>query len=344
MASDEREAAPDLTRLAALNDRPTSFHIFQALRLIEATFNNNPRLGRSRKPSQDAVRLGQEAELAFPPSTVSDFELPDEDEPGRLTNRFFGLFGPHGPLPLHLTEYARDRMRNHHDPTLIAFANVFHHRMTSLLYRAWVAGEPAPSFDRPDDDPFAGKVDAISGRLGRSMSGRDAMPDLAKRHFAGLLGQGPRNESGLLSIVSGFLRVPASVESFVGTWLHLEPHDRWNLGNSALGLSASLGSRVWSREAKFRIRIGPLDRADYDRLLPGGESLARLTSIIRNYLGDAFEWEANLVLKKAEIPKTCLGDGARLGYTTWIGDRSDDDDGVELFLLPAENPAQGAHA
>lgn len=334
MASDEREAAPDLTRLQALKDDPTRYHIFQALRIIEAVYDNNPRLGRSRRPSQDAVRLGQEAELAFPPSSVSDFELPDDEKPGRLTNRFFGLFGPQGPLPLHLTEYARDRIRNHHDPTLIAFANIFHHRMTSLLYRAWVAGEPAPSFDRPDDDPFGGKVDAISGRLGKAMQNRDAMPDLAKRHFAGLLGQGPKNESGLLAIISGFLKVPATIESFVGTWLHLEPHDRWHLGNSSLGLSASLGARVWSREAKFRIRIGPLGRSDYQRMLPGGDSMARLTAIIRNYLGDAFEWEANLVLKASEVPEPRLGLSGQLGYTTWIGERKSGGDADELFLMP----------
>ncbi|MEM6932902.1 MAG: type VI secretion system baseplate subunit TssG, partial [Pseudomonadota bacterium] len=321
MASDERAEASDLTRLEALKNRPTSFHIFQALRIIEATYKNNPRLGRSRRPMQDAIRLAQEAEMAFPPSTVSDFELPEDEKPGLLTNRFFGLFGPNGPLPLHLTEYARDRIRNHQDPTLIAFANVFHHRMTSLLYRAWASGEPAPSFDRPDDDPFASKVDAICGRMGGAVADRDAMPDLAKRHFAGLLAQGPKNESGLLAIISGFLKVPAKVESFVGTWLHLEPHDRWKLGNSALGLSASLGSRVWSREAKFRLRIGPIGFADYERLLPGGESLERLTAIIRNYLGDAFEWEANLVLKEGEVPDARLGEGARLGYTTWIGTR-----------------------
>ncbi|MEM6932453.1 MAG: type VI secretion system baseplate subunit TssG, partial [Pseudomonadota bacterium] len=56
---------------------------------------------------------------------------------------------------------------------------------------------------------------------------------------------------------------------------------------------------------------------------------------IRNYLGDAFEWEANLVLKEGEVPDARLGEGARLGYTTWIGTRPPGGDAVELFLLPA---------
>lgn len=345
MASDEREAATDLSsaeaparqpRLDRLAADPTKYHVFKALRLIETAFPGNPRLGHSRRPSQDPVRLGQEAELAFPPSTVSDFKSPEDGEPARLTNRFFGLFGPNGPLPLHLTEYARDRKRNHRDPTMTAFADMFHHRMTSLFYRAWTAGEPAPSYDRPDDDSFGEKVDAVAGRMGRAMGDRDAMPDMAKRHFAGLLAMGPRNESGLMAIVSSFMGAPAKIESFVGTWLHLEPHDRWMLGNSALGESASLGARVWSREAKFRLTIGPLSLKDYHRLLPGGESLRRLSAIIRNYAGDAFEWEVNLVLREKEVPETRLGQAGQLGLTTWIGERPKGTDADDLYLLPPD--------
>ncbi|MDT8343075.1 MAG: type VI secretion system baseplate subunit TssG [Thermohalobaculum sp.] len=339
MAGDERAAAPDLSRLAALGSDPQSHHIFQALRLIEAAFPDRPRLGRSRRPSQDAVRIGQEAELAFPPSTIAAFSLPADGAPGRLVNRFFGLFGPNGPLPLHLTEYARDRQRNMHDHTIVAFADLFHHRMASLLYRAWAAGEPAPSFDRPDDDPFAAKVAAISGRMGRGMEDRDAMPDLAKLHFAALLAQGPKNADGLLAIVSAFFRAPASIESFVGTWLHLEPHDRWKLGGAPLGRGTSLGARVWSRQSKFRIRLGPLDLETYRRVLPGGQSLKRLAAIVRNYLGDSLEWEVNLVLKASEVPEARLGRQGSLGWTTWLGQRPAGRDADDLRLLPPQRPA-----
>ncbi|MCL5777303.1 type VI secretion system baseplate subunit TssG [Limibaculum sp. FT325] len=339
MAGDERAAAPDLSRLAALGSDPQSHHIFQALRLIEAAFPDRPRLGRSRRPAQDPVRIGQEAELAFPPSTISAFAPPAGDAPGRLVNRFFGLFGPNGPLPLHLTEYARDRQRNVHDHTLVAFANLFHHRMTSLLYRAWAAGEPAPSFDRPDDDPFAAKVAAISGRMGRGMEDRDAMPDLAKLHFAALLGQGPKNAEGLLAIVSAFFAAPARIEGFVGTWLHLEPHDRWRLGEAPLGRGTSLGARVWSRQSKFRIRLGPVGFDAYSRLLPGGQSLKRLAAIVRNYLGDTLEWEANLVLKADEVPRMRLGHQGRLGWTTWLGERAPGRDADDLRLLPPSRHA-----
>ncbi|MGV8763016.1 type VI secretion system baseplate subunit TssG, partial [Pseudomonas aeruginosa] len=55
----------------------------------------------------------------------------------RLDQFFFGLTGPNGPLPLHLTEYARERQRNVNDATFKRFMDVFHHRLLTLFYRAW---------------------------------------------------------------------------------------------------------------------------------------------------------------------------------------------------------------
>ncbi|SFO84657.1 type VI secretion system protein ImpH [Cohaesibacter marisflavi] len=325
MASQEREAGPDLSRLEGLKDSPQTHHLFQALRLIETVYANNPRLGRSRRPSEDAVRFGQEPELAFPSSTIAAFKSNPETGSPRLTQHAFGLFGPNGALPLHLTEYARDRLRNQHDPTFVAFADMFHHRMISLFYRAWTTGEPAPSFDRVDDDPFGEKLDAIAGVAGEAFNCRDAMPDLARRHFSGLLSASPRNESGLVAILKRFFNAPITIESFVGSWLHLEPHDRGRLGAVALGQGANLGEKVWSREAKFRIRIGPLSLADYERLLPGGRSIKRLGAIVRTYAGDTLEWDVNLILKKEEVPPTILGANSALGQTSWIGTRDDED-------------------
>ncbi|MFK7943560.1 MAG: type VI secretion system baseplate subunit TssG [Paracoccaceae bacterium] len=338
MASAKRTAGPDLTPLAALSKNPKAHHIFQALRLIEAAHGDAPRLGRSRRPSEDPVRLHQDAEMAFPPSTISGFEQDPDTGIHHLRQQFFGLFGPNGALPLHLTEHARDRQRNHADPTFGAFADVFHHRMLSLLYRAWTSGQPAPSFDRAGDDPFGDKVAALSGFAGQSFEDRDAMPDLAKRHFSGLLASAPKSEAGLRAIISRFFKAEVSIESFVGTWLHLESYDRGQLGGMQLGRNASIGDKVWSREAKFRIRIGPLDLAEYERLLPGGESLKRLAAIVRNYAGDTLEWEANLVLKTEDVPTMVLGQSGRLGLTSWIGERSGND-ADELYLSAPERPS-----
>lgn len=337
MASQERSAGPDLTRLAALIEAPENFNFFQALRLIEAMHQDGPRLGMSRRPSEDPVRLAQAADLAFPPSTIKSFA---EDEAGvpKLTQLAFGLFGPNGPLPLHMTEFARDRQRNMDDPTMVAFADMFHHRMLSLLYRAWASGQPAASSDRAEDDAFSRKVGALAGFGGVALEGRDAMPDVAKKHFAGLLAASPRSEAGLTAIVTQLFDTPVEIESFVGSWLHLEPGDRGQLGNAVLGGTASVGEKTWSRSACFRLRIGPLSLSEYARLLPGTPGFKRLAAIIRTYVGDTLEWTANLILDADEVPPSVLGQAATLGRTSWIGRRPARDADDLILSQPCQHP------
>ncbi|WP_428925596.1 type VI secretion system baseplate subunit TssG [Marinibacterium sp. SX1] len=344
MAPSQRPGPDHLSLYDRLVEAPEEHHLFQALRVIEAHHSDAPRLGESRRPREDRVRLGQEAELAFPTSTIAAYTKGREGRPDKLTNRFFGLFGPHGPLPLHLTEWARDRRRNHRDWTLQAFGDMLTHRIMSLFYRAWATGQPAPSYDRTDrDDGVARKVAALAGYHGDHLHDRDAVPGLGRLAFAGHLSQGPRNAEGLIAILSAYFDVPVAVEEFVGTWLQLEPDDQWELGRpAALGQSTSIGSRVWSRSAKFRIRIGPLSRPDYERLLPGGPALDRLTAIVRSYAGDALEWDINLVLKGSEVPRASLGGNTRLGLMSWTGARPDPDavrpDAGDLFIYPRLHP------
>lgn len=336
MATGKRARPDDLTHYAQLQADPTKYHLFQALRVIEAQHGDMPRLGTSRRAAQDPVRLGQEAEMAFPTSTIADFKVEDDGR-AHLTNRAFGLFGPMGPLPLHLTEYARERRRNHRDTTFIAFANTFTHRLMTLFYRAWASGQPAPSFDRPEQDPFERKVAAISGFYGKGLSRRDLMPDMAKRYFAGHLASGTKNAEGLVSLLQSFFDAEVHLQQFVGTWLDLEPDDRWQLGKPAgLGQGTSIGTRVWSRASKFRILVGPLSLAEYRRFLPGQGALERLEAIVRNYVGDALDWDVNVILRAAEVPRVALGGAnAALGQTTWLGvRRATGRDADDLYLSP----------
>ena len=321
--------------LSRLAETPHAFGFYQAMRRLEAAHPERPRLGRSARPAQDVVRLGQEPSVIFPPSTLAGWEVPEEGAP-RLLVHFFGLFGLDGPLPLHLTEYARDRRRNGRDPTFQRFADIFHHRMMSLFWRAWADSRPTVSFDRPADDRFATYVGSLAGLGTEALRERDAMPDLTKLHFAGLLANQTRHAEGLAAILSSFFTMPVRVESFVGAWLTLVPADWSRLGErpeiATLGGTILLGARVWSRQHKFRLVFGPLGLDDYLRLLPGGLSFHRLIPIVRNYAGDTLVWEVNLVLKRDEIPDTVLGRSGRLGWTTWLKPRRATTPAADLFL------------
>ena len=331
-------SASDQTHVARLKDDPEGHHIFLALRILEAEYSDKPRLGQSKRPHEDAVRLGQEARMAFPPSTIHSFTAPGT-KPGSLINRFFGFFGPHGPLPIHLTDYARERQINNRDATFVAFADMLTHRIMSLMYRAWVTGQPAVDFDRGADTQFERHIAALGGHHASSLRKRDAMPDMAKRHYAGLMAGGTKNAEGLVAILSGFFQAPVQLEQFVGSWLDLEPDDQWELGarqngGAGLGQTTSIGSRVWTRNAKFRLIIGPVSLPEYERLLPGNPSMDKLAAVVRNYVGDALDYDVNVVLKGDQVPAAQLGADTRLGQTSWIGARTSDSDANDLFLEP----------
>ncbi|MGH8550942.1 MAG: type VI secretion system baseplate subunit TssG [Methylococcales bacterium] len=336
MADTDREASYSIER--QLNEDPYSFNFLNAVRMIECAHPEKPRLGTSQRPAEDPVRLTQEASLAFESSTITAFESGKDGQPPRLRSRFLGVFGPNGPLPLHLTEYARDRIRHHRDSTLAAFADIFHHRMLSLFYRAWANTEPTVHYDRPESDRFLYYVGSTFGLGMEAQFGLDRVPDRYKLHFAGLLACQTRHPDGLESILISYFRVPVAVLEFVGEWLDLPDNGLWRLGQSrwtgTLGESVVVGARVFSCQSKFRLAIGPLNLERYHSFLPGGECLDHLMALVRNYAGDELAWDINLILRKDQIPALLVDGTRRLGWTTWLGERRDQSDADDLLLKP----------
>ncbi|WP_137937483.1 type VI secretion system baseplate subunit TssG [Chitinivorax sp. B] len=327
-----------LSQLQDLVARPDHYEFYAALRLIEAAYPDKPRIGQSLRPQDDAVRLGQPPTLAFEPASVANWQQTEVGPVPRLGVNVMGLIGPNGPMPLHFSEYVRDRLRNANDPTLARFLDIFHHRMLSLFYRAWANAQPTVSLDRPGDDRFAGYMATTIGLGSKSLRQRDAVPDWAKLHYAGRLAPHTRNAEGLSAILSDFFKVSVTVEQFVGHWMTLPDdgrcHLRGRFGGQALGQTTVIGKKVWNCQHKFRIRIGPVGYEDFQRLLPGGDSMQRLADWVRNYVGDAFEWDVNVVLKRDEVPRLKLSKTSRLGWNTWISSRKPDRDASDLKLKP----------
>ena len=67
MASGDGKGADHLTHLSRLEANPEQHHFFHALRVLEAAHPDGPRFGDARRPRNEKVRFGQEAELKFPP-------------------------------------------------------------------------------------------------------------------------------------------------------------------------------------------------------------------------------------------------------------------------------------
>ena len=321
----------------ALEEKPYEYDLFALLRRIESLHPHLPRLGRAKRPSQEPLRLGQEPSSMFAPSTILRLDPPKRRGGRKLVIHSFGLFGPNGPLPLVLTEHARERAIHHGDRTLIEFADLFHHRLTLLFYRAWADAQSTVSLDRPGDEKFTRHAASTIAYGLAATRGRDAVPDHARLNHAGHLVRQTRNAEGLARILANFFRVPAAIEEFVGRWLPLPRDQRTRLNanrGAQLGVDAVAGAAVWDRQHRFRVRLGPMPRAAYDDLLPPGTSHRQLLDWVRSYIGIELDWDVRLVLRRIDVPQARLGGDTRLGWTTWLGPGAAERDRGDLVLDP----------
>ncbi|MDB6087518.1 MAG: type secretion protein family [Gammaproteobacteria bacterium] len=341
---DHLTAARRPTALEQLAAEPHRFTLFAALRLLEQSFGARPRLGEGRKAADDAVRLGQAPHLAFAPSDVCAFDA-TQDERARLEQYSFGMFGPNGVLPQHLTEYAYEWRRQREDATFVDFLNAFQHRLVSLFYRAWANADPATSFDRPESDRFATYVGALIGLAPESARNRDAAPDFAKLSRAGHLGPQIRSAEGLEVILADYFRLTVELRPFVGAWMEVPEALYCRLGGprelALLGSTTTLGGGSWQCQHKFELVLGPLTLASFKNFLPGARGLQELHALVRFYTNDEWTWQLRLLLRDVEVPGVQLGKTGQLGWTTWLGGRRTTADDV-LLQEPVSVPAARA--
>lgn len=78
--------------------------------------------------------------------------------------------------------------------------------------------------------------------------------------------------------------------------------------------------------------MGPLTLAQYEQFLPGGARLRQLVDWVRLYVNLEYAWDVRLRLRRDEVPAARLGAGQRLGWTTWLGRRRDENDADDLCL------------
>lgn len=362
MATQERNEADSLTgRMLA---DPTRADFFLLVRALQAEFPPDfPRVGEGRKLGQDLIRFGQPPHLHFPPvamDTVRRRLVQRGNAQGgealtatehKIYQYFFGLFGPNGALPLHLTEHALNRWRHHKDPVLVEFADLFHNRMVAFFYRAWASARIETDLDRGiGESRFAGYLGSLCGLGQAGTRQRDSVGEMAKVFYAGILGRQVRSADGLRDLLSDYFQVPVEIRTFQGRWIELPKSSRCRLrgsqdglgsGGGELGRNALLGARVWDCQLTFRIRLGPIGLDQVRRFLPGGKSFARLKDWVRLYCSEPLFWDAQLVLRRDEVKPIQLGQGGgsdsvagRLGWTTWLATRPMASDAEDLLLHP----------
>jgi type VI secretion system protein ImpH len=328
-----------------ITQAPFRQDFYALLRELENRWRDRPRLGRALRPVDEPARLAQDPDLDFAAAPVSSVTTAERAVAPRIGVRVFGLFGPHGALPLHLTELARNRERQHGDATLRAFVDIFHHRMLLLFYRAWAQGQPAVDLDRRDEARYDAIVGALGGLAPAAARKRDAVPDDFKRRHIAILARGVRTSEGLADTLRDLLGVPVRLETYVAHWLPLRREERTRLGDTGpsgrLGLGAVAGDAVWDRQSKFRLHIGPVSAEQYRHFLPQGEAVRKVRDWVRQAVGFDLVWDMRVALVASDVQGCTLGGAAPLGFAAWLGAPARPVARDDLVLAPEERSYRG---
>lgn len=328
MAAESRTQDPglDVSPLAdALRDEPWSFEFFQAVTLLQRLAPERQPVGRFSNPDNEAVRFRGNTSLGFPASSIQGLDWPEDGPPDMMVN-FMGLTGPMGILPYCYTELVLERAKAK-DYSFQSFLDIFHHRMVSFFHRAWEKYRFPVTHSMGQEDLFEHHLRDLVGLGTPGMENRQAIPDDALLHFAGLIARQARSAEALEQILASYFDVPVEVEEFVGGWYTLDAATQCELGeedsdSQRLGLGAVVGDELWDQQSRVRIKIGPMALDQYRQFLPDGSAYESLKAITRFFAADEFDFEVQLILRADDVPRCEMGVGdktaPRLGWITWL--------------------------
>ncbi|MDR2625231.1 MAG: type VI secretion system baseplate subunit TssG [Zoogloeaceae bacterium] len=300
---------------------PWRFSYMALMRYFSARHPDLPEAGKAQLPAQELFRLSQLPSLTFAPREIADIDLRHDGLP-RIRLFSLGMLGPNGPLPIHFTEIAKDRLENRKDRTLVDFLDIFHHRFLTLFYRAWAQSQAAAGLDRAKEERFSRYVAWLNGDEFRETEAL-FLPSHARIAASAHLIREARNPDGITATLANFLGVPVALREFVHHWIEIAQDERNRLGKpsiaSVLGEGAILGGMVPDRQHYFCLVIGPLNLEEYLRFLPNGRDLPVLIEWVRAFVGFEYHWSIQLEIRTESAPTTQLGATQRLGWTSWLG-------------------------
>lgn len=317
MATPPRPPSEHLSFVSGAAQDARLWGMFPLVRGAEARAPGLPRVGRARLPAQNIVDLTQDPSLGFAQSTLTSVDMV-RGRP-RIAGYWFGLIGPMGPLPTHLTEYAGYEARYAKSRPFGRFLDLLSGRMLQFFYRAWAESQPVTMIDRPDDDRFAGYLAALSGAMEGAKAG-DAFPPQARLHYAGLFAS-RRSAVAIEDGLAHLLRQPVRLLEYQPRWRDIERDDQTRLGRNyaMLGRDAVLGSRIRSASDAFRVVVRAGSFRDYESFLPSGPRFAVAAEALKAFAPSHLEWDIALEIDQAKAPPAKLDGRARLGWTSWMG-------------------------
>ena len=325
------EIRPETSRLKdtelgeKLAEDPCGFEFFQAVTLLQRLSAGLQPVGGFSQPEEEAVHFRVNPRLGFPASQIQSIEVPVDGPPEMMVN-FMGLTGPSGALPYTYSELILERIRAK-DHGLAAFFDIFNHRAISLFYRAWQRSRFPVTYSAGPRDLFTRYLLDLIGLGTEGLRNRQEIEDEALLHYASLVAMQARSATALEQIIEDYFEVPVEIQQFTGAWYGLDDATQCAMTDMdspscQIGGGAVVGDAVWDRQARVRIRLGPLSMERYCDFLPEASAYTALRSLTRFFSNQSLEFELQLVLDRTQAPGTELDieatNAVRLGWVSWL--------------------------
>lgn len=341
MSAAKRSTNPSL--IDTLNEHPYRFEFFQTIRLLERHFQN---LGVCSEIVGELVHFRNSLSLSFPSGEIEKLDHHDASLHQKnaysnqlhntfptlatyeITPSFFGLTGLVGALPSYYTERIIEREVIYRDYAARAFLDMFTNRMLTLFYQAWKKYRLPILHEQNKQNLFIHKILSLVGcdhssvRQSLDNHHQSLMED-SIAYYAGVTRHRPTSTLNIQNLLADYFKVSLKILQLIGHWCSIPPEQQTILSGkfAELGVSSFCGAKIWQRQTRIRILIGPLTKRDFLAFLPYGKTAKVLSKWLSLTLGACFEYEVYLILKKEEIFQAKLGDTinpARLGWDVFL--------------------------
>lgn len=356
MSGTKRRLGPGVAQ--RLREEPHRFQFFQSIRVLEHVF------ARQGIPLDDVVprrlHFRNTLSLSFPASEIEQLQVFDQDGveiTGQALDSdvtaawrgvdirpaFIGMLGLSGTLPLGYTERIGEREVFHRDHAARAFMDIFNNRAVALFYAGWKKYRLALQYELDRKERFLPLALSLAGLGMKSMrsrlaEGKGAVFDQALAYYSAAVRQRPLSAAFLQRILTDYFEMPVTIEQFVGAWYPVPASQVSRLGsrNAVLGHTALTGERVWQRDLRVGLKLGPLSKSTLEHFLPGASGAQALAKWLTLLGGGSLEYQVNLVLRAEDVCSAGLNEqgGARLGWDSFVATRpAQEDRAVASYLV-----------
>jgi type VI secretion system protein ImpH len=246
---------------------------------------------------------------------------------------FGGIDGVNGPLPLWLKELLTheydDALKDDEKKRPLGdFINIFSHRLTVLLYQAWLKHKPFLMFDPSGKDILSRLLLSLTNQM--DMTESDHTNDLKNRFrffpYVAALGSRSQSPTILLGMLRNYFKgIPVHIKMFMKRFIDIPEEYQAALGKR-LDNQFILGQRRADISGAFRVIIGPVTINDYERFLPNKPYYNDLIHLVNMFVSQLMDWDIELRLRAIDVPYLTIGKegDARLGLNTWLPPKKND--------------------